>query len=39
MAERHSLWRLEAFNPRTLNGLIGAGRAKASALAARLRRR
>ncbi len=39
MAERRSLWRLEAFNPRTLKGMVGAARAKASALAARLRRR
>jgi CelD/BcsL family acetyltransferase involved in cellulose biosynthesis len=39
MAERRSLWRLEAYNPRTLKGLIGIARVKASALAARLRRR
>jgi CelD/BcsL family acetyltransferase involved in cellulose biosynthesis len=39
MAERRPLWRLEAWNPRTFKGLIAIGRAKASALAARLRRR
>jgi hypothetical protein len=39
MAERRPLWRLEAYNPRTLKGLIGIARSKASALAARLRRR
>lgn len=39
MAERRSLWRLDAYNPRTLKGLIGAARARASALAAPLRRR
>ncbi len=39
MAERRQLWRLEAYNRSTLSGLIGAGRAAASALAARLRRR
>lgn len=39
MAERRQLWRLEAYNRRTLAGLIGAARAAASALAARLRRR
>jgi len=39
MTERRQLWRLEAYNRRTLAGLIGAGRAAASALAARLRRR
>ena len=39
MAERQQLWRLEAYNRRTLAGLIGIGRAAASTLAARLRRR
>lgn len=39
MDERRPLWRLEAHNPRTIRGLAGAVRAKASALAARLRRR
>ena len=39
MAERHQLWRLEAYNKRTLSGLIGAARAAVSALAGRLRRR
>lgn len=38
MDERRPLWRLEAWNPRTFKGLVGAARAKASALAARLRR-
>jgi CelD/BcsL family acetyltransferase involved in cellulose biosynthesis len=39
MDERRQLWRLSAWNPRTLTGLAGAGRAAASALAARLRSR
>ena len=39
MAERRVLWQIEAFNPRTLRGLAGAGRAWASALVARLRSR
>ena len=38
MAERRQLWRLEAYNKRTLIGLVGAARAAASALAGRLRR-
>ena len=37
MEIRAPLWRLEAYNPRTLSGLIGAARAKASALVGRLR--
>ena len=39
MAERRVLWRLEAFNPATARGLIGAARARASALVARFRSR
>ncbi|MGZ8282227.1 MAG: GNAT family N-acetyltransferase [Allosphingosinicella sp.] len=39
MDERRTLWRLTAFNPRTVRGLIGAARAGSSALAARLRNR
>lgn len=39
MAERRVLWQIEAFNPRSLRGLIGAARAWASALVARLRSR
>ena len=39
MEERRTLWRLTAFNPRTLKGLIGAARAWAGALAARRRSR
>jgi len=39
MAERRQLWRLTAFNPRTIRGLFGALRARASALAGRGRRR
>jgi Acetyltransferase (GNAT) domain len=39
MAERRPLWRVEAFNPATLPGLLGAARAAASALVARLRSR
>jgi CelD/BcsL family acetyltransferase involved in cellulose biosynthesis len=35
MDERRTLWRLTAYNPRTLRGLIGAARASASALVAR----
>ena len=37
MAERRPLWRLDAYNPRTLRGLLGAARAPASALVARAR--
>ena len=37
MAERAQLWRLTAFNPRTLRGLAGAARAWASTLAGRRR--
>jgi hypothetical protein len=37
MEVRAPLWRLEAYNPRTLAGLAGAARAKASALVHRLR--
>jgi CelD/BcsL family acetyltransferase involved in cellulose biosynthesis len=36
MAERRPLWRVQAYNPRTLRGLAGAARASASALVARL---
>ena len=39
MEERHVLWQLSAFSPWTLRGLIGATRARASALVARLRSR
>lgn len=39
MDERRQLWRIEAHNPRTLAGCLGAARAQASALAARLRNR
>jgi CelD/BcsL family acetyltransferase involved in cellulose biosynthesis len=39
MEEKKTLWNLTAFNPRTLKGLLGAGRAWASALAARRRSR
>jgi GNAT acetyltransferase-like protein len=39
MAERRTLWRIEAFNPRTPRGLAGAARAAASALVARVRSR
>jgi len=35
MAERRVLWRLEAYNPRTLRGLLGAARARVSALVGR----
>jgi CelD/BcsL family acetyltransferase involved in cellulose biosynthesis len=37
MGERRTLWRIEAFNPRTLRGLAGAARAVASALVGRVR--
>jgi CelD/BcsL family acetyltransferase involved in cellulose biosynthesis len=37
MAERRTLWRIEAFNPRTLRGLAGATRAVATALVRRVR--
>lgn len=36
MAERRPLWRVRAYDPRTLRGLLGAARAAASALVARL---
>lgn len=39
MEIRAPLWRLEAYNVRTLSGLLGAARAKASALVRRLRSR
>ena len=39
MAERRTLWRVTAFNPSTLPGLVGAARAAVSALVARLRSR
>jgi hypothetical protein len=39
MAERATLWRLEAYNLASLPGLIGAGRAALSALVRRLRSR
>ena len=39
MAERRPLWRLDAYNPRTLRGLLGAFRAQASALVRRVRSR
>mgnify|MGYP006199459373 CR=1 FL=1 len=39
MAERRPLWQLSAHNPRTLRGLLGIVRAKASALAGRGRSR
>jgi Acetyltransferase (GNAT) domain len=35
MDERRQLWRVEAYNPATLRGLVGAARAKASKLVAR----
>jgi CelD/BcsL family acetyltransferase involved in cellulose biosynthesis len=35
MAERRTLWRIDAFNPGTLRGLAGAARASASALVRR----
>jgi hypothetical protein len=37
MDRRETLWRIEAFNPRTLGGLLAAARAAASALVRRLR--
>lgn len=37
MAERRTLWRVSAYNPRSPKGLLGAARAKASALVARVR--
>lgn len=37
MEERRVLWQLAAYNPRTASGLLGAARAWASALVARLR--
>jgi len=37
MAERRTLWQIEAFDPRTLRGLAGAARAAASALVRRVR--
>jgi hypothetical protein len=39
MDRRETLWRVEAFNPRTLAGLLAAGRASAGALVRRLRSR
>lgn len=39
MDRRETLWRIEAFNPRTAGGLIAAARAAASALVGRLRSR
>jgi CelD/BcsL family acetyltransferase involved in cellulose biosynthesis len=39
MAERRTLWQIEAFNRDTLGGLAGAARARAAALVARLRSR
>jgi CelD/BcsL family acetyltransferase involved in cellulose biosynthesis len=39
MEIRAPLWRLQAYNPRTLSGLLGAARAKASALVGGLRSR
>ncbi|HEX8063784.1 MAG TPA: GNAT family N-acetyltransferase [Allosphingosinicella sp.] len=39
MGERAILWRVEAFNPASVRGLIGAARAKASALVRRARSR
>jgi hypothetical protein len=39
MEERVPLWRIAAFNPATASGLLGAVRASASALVARLRSR
>lgn len=39
MEERRTLWRLTAYNPATLDGLLGAARVAASALVARLRSR
>jgi GNAT acetyltransferase-like protein len=39
MEERATLWRLEAYNPFSLRGLIGAGRAALSALVRQIRSR
>jgi hypothetical protein len=39
MDERRMLWRLTAYDPRTLQGLVGIARARASKLARRLRSR
>jgi hypothetical protein len=39
MEERRSLWRLTAFNPRSLKGLVGAAKTAASALVGRVRSR
>jgi hypothetical protein len=39
MAERRVLWQIDAFNPKTLRGLVGAARAAASALVRRARSR
>ncbi len=39
MEDRHVLWQLAAFNPKTLRGAIGAARAATSALVPRLRSR
>jgi len=39
MEERRTLWRIAAYNPHTLTGLIGASRAWASALVGRARSR
>ena len=39
MAERRTLWQIEAFDPRTFKGLAGAARAAASALVRRVRTR
>ncbi len=39
MDERRELWRVTAYNPRTVSGLLAAARAKASQLVARLRSR
>jgi hypothetical protein len=39
MAERRVLWQIDAFNPRTLAGLAGAGRAAVSKLVRRARSR
>ena len=39
MAERRTLWQIEAYDPRSLRGLAGAARASASALVRRLRTR
>ena len=39
MEQRRPLWRITAYNPRTVRGLAGAARASASALVARVRSR